>query len=114
MGTYDQDHVWRTSQSAQGIDQALQAGALVSATGIQAGRLAVGGALGVGQLGVNLAQVGVNAAEVATRGGHTQGAITGGGTQGITGGYTDPAAAVAGGSGYAALMGYLLTSSRNI
>ena len=102
--------MWRASQDSTTTSQALQA----AMVGTAASRVAIQGALGAGQLGVNAAQVGTNAvlgagqlavdagsmgvnaalgaAHVASRHRtHNQGQIT----------YTDPAAALAGGQGFA-------------
>ena len=71
---------WRITQDSTSTQQAIQAGAVAANTGVQASRVAVGGALGAGSLALGAADL-----YARNRG---QGA------------YTDPAAAIAGGGGY--------------
>ena len=72
--------LWRTTQDSTSTNQAIQVSAAAANVGVQGASLAVGGALGAGQLALGAADLGVRGA--------------------LGRGYTNPAAAVSGG-GYA-------------
>ena len=96
---------WRITQDTASTDQAIRAGTVAAGAGVQGAQVAAQYTLGQGQLAVNAAQVAADAAlgaaNIASRHRtHTAGQITGPG-QRLGGGFTNPAAAVAGGQGYA-------------